>query len=523
MKLKLYTFLLIITPFCLIAQTQDLLNMAKGKFINFDIIYNNYDPDRTCNICTEEDDVYGYYTIYNNGEVVKNLEEIEYILLDKNLNKFANGTFKKLIAPRKSASRLRVYKTKDTMVFRNSVYSTAPFSYFKGIIVYQKLLLKNNTFLPPYYYNNEGKKQNINLDSLAETFTKKRLKKLDDETEWSKEKKDSTTFNKTLFSYNNRKNKLILKKNGTSKKRYVTNIYDEALLFRKNKEEQWRTDLLQAEKKEKIYHHPLFIDRDEKTIALKRYIIGKKKDESDILLFDLENGNPKGNYTFNTDRDYEYRDYENLNGNTLTILSSLISGIFMRGFNFSKYDIKLNKEIKSKQFFWPEANEYIEIGKNGHVAGGLQLRFLNYFFLKNGNIGILTEKFRAKANGKTVTTDYVFFMFNKDFELENATTIAKDKSKTFASNVDYLFSQQVEGGSIVFYRDYKKDQETKDKNWVLGIITYINGEFGHQTLPMTSDEYSIIPFPAKEGYVLLTEFNEKEEKYNKIRLEKINY
>ncbi len=35
------------------------------------------------------------------------------------------------------------------------------------------------------------------------------------------------------------------------------------------------------------------------------------------------------------------------------------------------------------------------------------------------------------------------------------------------------------------------------------------------------EKYSIDPFPAKEGYIMLREYNEKD-KYNQIRLEKIN-
>jgi hypothetical protein len=42
-------------------------------------------------------------------------------------------------------------------------------------------------------------------------------------------------------------------------------------------------------------------------------------------------------------------------------------------------------------------------------------------------------------------------------------------------------------------------------------------------IPLTSrDKYAIYPIPAKEGYVLLMEFNEND-KYNQIRLEKLNF
>ncbi len=505
------------------AQSQDLFNLASGTFMDFNILYNNYDPEDTCYICSETDDVYGYYSLYNNGEVSENLEEIEYILLDKNLNKFANGTFKKLVAPKKAVSRLQVFKTTDTLVIYNSIYSTAVFRSLDFLGVYQKLDLKKNELLPAYYYDKNGKRKTVNLDSLSQTFTKKRFKELDDEIELSKEKKDSMQLHETLFSYNDKRYKVILNKDGDIKKRYIKNKHDASLSFVDDNEKIWESDLLQPAKDDLVGHYPLFLDKDKKSVGLVRYYFGKSTSMSHIMLHNLVDGELKHSFNYNTNDDYGYRDYFNLQDQELSILSSVVSGYSLRGFNFNKFDIEQNEEIHSDTFRWDDASKFIEINKKGFVENGLQLRFLNHFFLKNGDIGVLTEKFKAKANGKVVTTDYVFFMFDKDFKLADATIIQKDKSKSYASNIDYLFSQQVEGGSIIFYRDYKKDAETKDRNWVLGIITYINGEFGHQTLPITSEEYNIIPFLAKEGYVLLAEFNAKEEKYNKIRLEKINY
>ncbi|GGD15482.1 hypothetical protein [Hyunsoonleella pacifica] len=511
------------TVFIANSQSQDLFNLANGTFIDFNILYNNYDPENTCYICTETDDVYGYYSLYNNGEVSENLEEIEYILLDKNLNKFANGTFKKLIAPRKASSRLRVFKKQDTLVIYNSVYSTAVFSSFNFLGVYQKLVLKDNTLLPAYYYDKKGKRKTISLDSLAKTFTKRRLKELDNENDYSKEKKDSLELHKTLFSYNDEKHKVVLNKGGEIKKKYIKNKYDKSLSFVDDEETKWDIPLLKAAKNDYIGHYPLFLDKEKDNIGMIRYHTKKNEDLSDIFIYDLKNGEQKRSFSYNTNNDYRYKDYFNLENERLTILSSVISGYYFLGFNFNKFNIENDDSRESETFRWEDASKFIEIKRNGLVENGLRLRLLNYFFLKNGDIGILTEKYKTKPNGKIITTDYVFFMFDKDFKLADASIIVKDKSKTYSSNIDYLFSQEVDGGSIIFYRDYKKDAVTKDRNWILGIITYIDGKFGHQTLPITSEDYNIIPFLAKEGYVLLAEFNAKEEKYNKIRLEKINY
>ena len=77
---------------------------------------------------------------------------------------------------------------------------------------------------------------------------------------------------------------------------------------------------------------------------------------------------------------------------------------------------------------------------------------------------------------------------------------------------------------VFFYKDYLKDDETKDKNWNLYINTIINGKFSQEQVQISSkeDKYFIYPYIAKEGYILLNEFNKKD-KYNQIRLEKLNY
>jgi hypothetical protein len=60
-------------------------------------------------------------------------------------------------------------------------------------------------------------------------------------------------------------------------------------------------------------------------------------------------------------------------------------------------------------------------------------------------------------------------------------------------------------------------------NLILGINTIINGKLSEEKIPLTAKKkYSIYPQPAKEGYIMLREYNEKD-KYNQIRLEKLNY
>ncbi len=61
------------------------------------------------------------------------------------------------------------------------------------------------------------------------------------------------------------------------------------------------------------------------------------------------------------------------------------------------------------------------------------------------------------------------------------------------------------------------------KNGTCSSIRVIDGKFKQEIIPISEkDNYQVMPYVAKEGYILLREYNNKD-KYNKIRLEKLNY
>jgi hypothetical protein len=100
-----------------------------------------------------------------------------------------------------------------------------------------------------------------------------------------------------------------------------------------------------------------------------------------------------------------------------------------------------------------------------------------------------------------------------------------EKEKTKWANNDYLFSQYLNDGKdvVFFYRDYQTDPATKQKSWKLFINTLIDGQFKQEEITISEKEnFAVFPYVAKEGYILLREINTKE-KFNKIRLERLNY
>ncbi|MFN8338949.1 MAG: DUF6770 family protein [Saprospiraceae bacterium] len=99
-----------------------------------------------------------------------------------------------------------------------------------------------------------------------------------------------------------------------------------------------------------------------------------------------------------------------------------------------------------------------------------------------------------------------------------------DKEKSTYSASDYLFGQYLNDGKdfVFFYEDLKKETENEEEKVVLFINTWINGTLNEEQFPISTKKNIIYPYIAKEGYILLREYNEKS-KYNQIRLEKLNF
>ncbi|MCB0696816.1 MAG: hypothetical protein KDC07_05595, partial [Chitinophagaceae bacterium] len=63
------------------AQTRDLISLAKGDFLGMNALFD------------EDESLFGYISIYDYGKTGDKTKKFEYVLLDKNLNPFANNTF----------------------------------------------------------------------------------------------------------------------------------------------------------------------------------------------------------------------------------------------------------------------------------------------------------------------------------------------------------------------------------------------------------------------------------------------
>ena len=190
------------------------------------------------------------------------------------------------------------------------------------------------------------------------------------------------------------------------------------------------------------------------------------------------------------------------------------------------YRIILNEEgkvVEKKYYDWSKFSDKIKITDKGCIEGGFYLQPLSYYVFKDGSVSILTEEQKNKViGGGFFYKNYVLFTFDKEFNIKNIHEIERN---TTEGDDGFLFSQYINDESNVLFFNNKIEinAETKKKEYFLFINKIINGDYTFEKIPLTiNKKNSILPFPAKEGYIMLQEYNE-DEKFYQIRLERLNY
>ena len=125
------------------AQVSDLMKLAEGSLIYTSIVYDS------------DDNLYGYFYLYQ-MDAEKNRKKLEYVLLDKNLNKVNNGEFST------GSGGKAKYKFDNCTLIDNKIILTKDYYYtptfsIDGIPVYlattfQIITLQDRSVSPEYLY-----------------------------------------------------------------------------------------------------------------------------------------------------------------------------------------------------------------------------------------------------------------------------------------------------------------------------------------------------------------------------------
>lgn len=497
--MKKIAFLFFIT-FQGLCQNFDLANISNGENLYFRALFD------------KDESLYGYISLYDLGNNSPTEKTFEFFVFDKNLNQVLSNKIKFI----KEITYLSPYINLDNDLILIPLTET-----FKGNnFIYPKskrVNLKTNTIED---YNHYCFEDNTFID-CPENKSYRETRK-----EYKKNKKEKEFIEDSdVFRLKNNKFLVI------SYKDYFKYTKDNELkYFDENQKEIWTFKYNENGSKKESEVLRILDYNDDKIFAIIK-VYSNYEIVNFILILDIKTGNViKKEFVGHFDKSYLDRYGNNAvikeNENYLFIFNYLLENELDFGYALTKINKKTDEIKHHKIYYKNDLKKFLpNISQYGVVENGYQLIIKDVFFMEDGSVKILTEKFKSGGQfSKMKTTDMIFISTDADFKIEIVQTLEKEKSKN--QFTDYLFSQEINNKKdfVFFYKDFQKDDETKDSNWKLFINTLINGNFKQEEVTISSknDKYLTIPYVAKEGYILLREYNEKE-RYNQIRLERLNF
>ncbi|MFP3591789.1 hypothetical protein [Chryseobacterium sp. SIMBA_038] len=492
------------------SQTQDLASLASGKNIGMNALFDT------------KDNLYGYVSLYSYGNTDKKIQKFEYVILDKNLNPVANKEFE---AGPLVSNYYGYVDFKGQIILRPSDFHYLQ-AFAKDVTAPVSMVIdpKTNTVKPKVYYDyqEDGKFKEI---TQPKSFKEERK-------ENRAEKKEKGYNYVSAVGEIKEGGYLAAEYNDYGK--YINK--NSLIKFDENKKEIWRYSY-NTNGDKKVFSDLTVLERDENRL----YGILRKVNDDDktfsLLVLDMKTGKELSNKPItglSPDTIYNI-DVLNSGSGSIDNDKTFDDKIVLLGRNYVPKDDRgfarlmvdknnYNVDLKTLNYKPDLSNHIPKLSADGGVENGYYLQTKDVYFMSDGSVGILSEKLKpAGQYNAPKTTDLVYINTDKDFKVKEVQVFEKEKSKWV--NSDYLFSQYLNDGKdvVFFFRDYQKDQVTKEKKWNLFINTIIDGKFKQEVVPISEkDNYSVTPYVAKEGYILLREYNEKE-KFNKIRLERLNY
>lgn len=525
MNLNLMKQLLLITfLFCcnfLHAQVQKLGELSSGTLVSSSIIYDD-----------ETNDVYGYFLLYRNDRMSRETYQAEYVILDKNLNKVNSNTF-----------------------------NQSSYKFFMASVKFELNYVKkmgDKLFIALIDKIYQGPEQYATFNN----YVNPRFRVLDLNTyELSDEKVlINNTFKDRIFKENEVTyiedfidNQYILKTNGNYLLSFATPEHNPKMtlglpsdkknnsiksfsVFDENLNLKWTQKINQT--KDEFYEYNLIFSGQKHFILLKKHVKSLKKNYD---LYSYEEGFIKAINLDDIDFGSEIEDVIFENDKILLFTKNYKKNKkhhdYSQLLSFSKItlDFKGN-QINKQTATWTDLTRDITFeNPSGKIKNYGKLEVVDFVSLEDDTTIFVLEGY--KSGKHTELLDLFIAKMDKDFQLEYFNKIEKNKTEFKNINADgsylkrrgafdYIYHQKLddEGNLVFFYvnniKEGSKIQKRKNPEWILGIITYVDGEFNYDKLQLTNKDSKIIPGKAKNGYIRLLEYDDEDVE---IRLEKINY
>ncbi|MDR6969131.1 hypothetical protein J2X31_003158 [Flavobacterium arsenatis] len=501
-------FITFICSMTMEAQIQKMSDLSENKYLGLTTIYDD-----------KGDDVWGYLSLYQKDKVEKNFLELEYVILDKNLNRVGSNTFTQFYV---NTWLIDVYPSVGRALKKqNILYLSIHFSGFRdvGSMFFRK----------------------INLDDFSisdcEVVEGSQKKQFTDDKTFGKLNKIQSLYSLGRYGY--------IGYNGKNKSDRYGNFYLDVSDF-----EVYDIDLnkkwsLVYEKTKKIKEEYAVARVSEKYLVLQKSVKSKEnknKWHSTLEVYEINNGN-KILTIERKDNEYLYaEDRLAIKDDQLIIYDMVFSHNkkeernynSILGYSKREYDLVSKTLTDQKTLKWEAFKGHLNIDQFGKIDGDFYIHPTGITTTSTGKTVMVYEGFKPTRN--THILDLYMVELDEEFKVRSFLKINKFKNKInkleaygkyLQSNgyFDYLYAQKIKGDDYAyFYQDNEKEMglltKLKANNWVLGIVTYSEGQFSLQKINLKTGEGKISTMSAKNGYILLREVTDKE---TELRLEKINY
>lgn len=515
------------------SQTTKLSALSSATFTDSRVVFD------------ENNEVYGYLFLFEKDKISKKLMKYELVLLDKNLNKVATleyeqGLYTSMWVDFTSAIYY-VKKQGDNLYFlvaqsyEGSEELMKELIRYKGVSALGVIDLKTFKLKEGFYSNfNEivvGSPIYDMNKSAAEIMKDAEIYKMMKILNQGILVSDLSYQSELLSAFMNKPRK-------DHQKAY--NFFD----F--NYKKLWTLKVNENVKSKSFFDYS-YLKSNNKDIVFKKVFYEKRKDSNpDVtyLFVDILNGKQKFEINFSSTKEIlEINDILFLD-NQIIFIASVYDydkkGVYSynekRGIARISFDRTTGKQITRNDLKWSDLSSKLQIDENGKIKEEGYIQFLEFKTLNDGKIIAVGEGYKPEKSTKIL--DLYGFVFSETFKVIDFLKVDKFKNKisnvdaygNYLENIDafdYMYSQDIENDNhLFFYSDNEKEgiSAKRNPNWVLGIVSYIDGKFQTQKIPLTTKKGQINPIIAKKGYILLNEtFKDKKDKDNELRLEKIDY
>lgn len=527
---KIFTFLITLVFASSFGQVQKLREFSKGNIIDSRIIFEE-----------KSEDVFGYFLLYEFDRQSREIYDMEYVILDNNLNKITSGIFTQSVYKNfliKTGARLTFVKKIKNQIFfglhdnyDNDYYlSTQSVSdYFRER--YRKIDLDNFTVSKEFLFQNSKFLENEvnNEDSMRAQDM------LQNQTIYPTNSEYFVMFDTPTY-----KTPSVLFGNTDYASKIRASVKSFSVMD-SNMNVVWSKDI-NSDKKNAGYYR-VRTSNSTTLIMEKKNYNKKAKELYEYEIYDLASGKFIGEI-IPQDPKYRIRPFKWEFSDDNIIVYNYLHELRDKYYNHEKalgharliFDKKTGKELKRDYILWKDLEPHLTFkGKFGDIRKYGKIHFQDFINLKNGNTIGIAEGYKKAKYSKIL--DFYLMEFDKDMKIKYFQKIEKTPNVTKYNlsgrqlyshrEFDFYYSQKLDDDDnyVILYSNNEKEgnslKRKKKPSWVLGIITYVDGQFEVDKLQLTTEDGLITPIMARNGSIILREYSEKNGV--EMRLEKINY